>query len=320
MEIVAAFVPEGPLETCDACQTPAEGMTTHVGDRLCDRCKALFLAAEILFEEQISEESEVIPTMASAWYRGRADSAIEESWALEYAKGLAQFYRGLGLVGVVAGLPILRIEPTVVWPVRYDGIDLLKEIHIELISNQANSKDIAEQYRLVLLQEGMPSKSCTSGKTSWQFVVPHLLISVGLDEELESGRARRMSDNPTIPRPSFPPPSYVSDECKRLLTLNAQALDRYGYSQPMWPKKLIPACAAWCIGANGADEVPKASRPRVAAMLNRHILKASGRSDNELLLGDNSSNKDTLWRDVPKIAQRMKRMLYLIQGSNRYIA
>lgn len=248
MEIVAAFVPEGPLETCDACQTPAEEMTAHVGDRLCDRCKALFLAAEILFEEQISEESEVIPTMASAWYRGRADSSNEESWALEYAKGLAQFYRGLGLVGVVAGLPILRIEPTVVWPVRYDGIDLLKEIHIELISNQANSKDIAEQYRLVLLQEGMPSKSCTSGKTSWQFVVPNLLISVGL------------------------------------------------------------------------DEVPKASRPRVAAMINRHILKASGRSDNELLLGDNSSNKDTLWRDVRKIAQRMKRMLYLIQESNLYIA
>jgi hypothetical protein len=137
MEIVAAFVPEGPLETCDACQTPAEGLTTHVGDRLCDRCKALFLAAEILFEEQISEESEVIPTMASAWYRGRADSAIEESWALEYAKGLAQFYRGLGLVGVVAGLPILRIEPTVVWPVRYDATEWprMDEGGAELLEN-----------------------------------------------------------------------------------------------------------------------------------------------------------------------------------------
>jgi hypothetical protein len=172
MEIVAAFVPEGPLETCDACQTPAEGMTTHVGDRLCDRCKALFLAAEILFEEQISEESEVIPTMASAWYRGRADSAIEESWALEYAKGLAQFYRGLGLVGVVAGLPILRIEPTVVWPVRYDGIDLLKEIHIELISNQANSKDIAEQYRLVLRSSPYKASPQSRLSPSWSSTTP----------------------------------------------------------------------------------------------------------------------------------------------------
>ncbi len=320
MKSVTEFLPEESLETCDACQTPAEGMTTHVGDRLCDGCKVLFLAAEILFEEQISEESEVIPTMASAWYPGSAEPSNEESWAPEYAKRLTQFYRGLGLVGVVAGVPILRIEPTLVWPLRYGGIDLLKEVHIELFSQQANSKDIAEQYGLVLLQEGMPWENSTSGKTSWKFIVPHLLISVGLDEELESGRARRMSENATIPRPSFPPRSYISAQCDLLLRLYAPALDRYGRPQSMTPEKLIPACAAWCIGANGADEVPPASRPRVAAMINRHILQPSGRNDDEILLGDNVSNKDTVWRDVPKIAQRMKRLLYLLQESNLDIA
>jgi hypothetical protein len=100
----------------------------------------------------------------------------------------------------------------------------------------------------------------------------------------------------------------------------ARALDRYGRSQPMSPEKLIPACAAWCIGANGGDEVPKADRPRVAEMINRHILRPSGRSDNAMLLVDPRGNKDTVWRDVPKIAQRMKRMLYLLQESNLDIA
>ena len=288
-------------------------MTTHVGDQLCDGCKALFLAAEILFEEEVSDEREVIPTMAAAWYPGSADPSNEETWATEYAKGLTQFYRGLGLVEVMAGVPILRIEPTVVWPVKYDGTELLKEVHIELFSRQADSKDIAEQYRLVLLQEGMPWTSCTSSKTSWTFVVPHLLISVGLDGELEPGRARHMAENAAIPRPSFPPPFYVSDQCELLLKMYARALDRYGRSQPMSPEKLIPACAAWCIGANGGDAVPMADRPRVAEMINRHILKPSGRSDSELLSVDTRLNKDTVWRDVSKIAQRMKRMLYLLQ-------
>jgi hypothetical protein len=294
-------------------------MTTHDGDQLCDRCIALFLAAQVLFEERISDESEVIPTMAFAWYAGSAEPSNEEAWAIEYAKRLARLYRGLGLVKVVAGAPILRIEPTVVWPVRYDGIDLLKEIRIELFSKEANSEDIVEQYKLVLLQEGMPWDSCTSAKVSWKFVLPHLLISVGLEEELESGRAKRMSENTTIPRPSFPPPSYTSDQCKLLLRLYARALDRYGRSQPMSPE-MIPACAAWCMGANGSNEVPPASRSRVAAMINRHILEPSDRNQNEMPLGDNQTNKDTVWRDVSKVALRMKRMLYLMQESKLDIA
>ena len=53
-------------ETCDACQRPAEALYERGNDRLCDSCSALFWTAEVLFDNEVSDEATIIATMAFA--------------------------------------------------------------------------------------------------------------------------------------------------------------------------------------------------------------------------------------------------------------
>jgi hypothetical protein len=58
--------PELEAEVCTACRRFATELVDEVRDRLCGRCRAVFRAARALFKEGLTDEREIVPTLAFA--------------------------------------------------------------------------------------------------------------------------------------------------------------------------------------------------------------------------------------------------------------
>jgi hypothetical protein len=131
--------PELQGDTCDGCLKPSHVLTNSAGDRICDKCKAVFLTAAVLLNEGITAEDTLIPTLVFAKIAGGTPehTALVEAgepasgleiaklmqaandWpprrsetSEEYAKTLADYvrehgYGGWQLVRVARGVPIL---------------------------------------------------------------------------------------------------------------------------------------------------------------------------------------------------------------------
>jgi uncharacterized Zn finger protein (UPF0148 family) len=54
------------LERCDACGLPSGSLHELEGDRLCDRCDAVFWTAQVLRKSDVTDEAEIIATLAFA--------------------------------------------------------------------------------------------------------------------------------------------------------------------------------------------------------------------------------------------------------------
>jgi hypothetical protein len=98
-------------------------------------------------------------------------------------------------------------------------------------------------------------------------------------------------------------------------TTFANRLDFYGKAHKKTPGKLIPAFAAWHVGGKADEEVPSASRPRVARVLNHHLLEPCGLTQ----LEENDSNSaELVWRDVKVLWPRFINIQeYTISSSHR---
>ncbi len=91
---------------CDGCLSPSNDLAKHAGDALCPRCKALFSAAIVLFDNGIIEKNEVIPTLVAACTLTRPADLADLTQS-------GESYPGLELVKVIDGVPVIRILPLV---------------------------------------------------------------------------------------------------------------------------------------------------------------------------------------------------------------
>jgi hypothetical protein len=51
---------------CDACLRRGENLAKYSDNHLCDGCAALFWAAQVLFLNEITDETKIIPTLVVA--------------------------------------------------------------------------------------------------------------------------------------------------------------------------------------------------------------------------------------------------------------
>jgi hypothetical protein len=56
------------VKPCDACTHPSTSLHKYAGDAICEVCVALFSAANALFENGITDEAEIIGTLAFTRY------------------------------------------------------------------------------------------------------------------------------------------------------------------------------------------------------------------------------------------------------------
>jgi len=68
---IAVWLPSRNAMVCDSCSSPADELVEENGDDLCNSCRAVFWTARTLFEEGVTDESEIIATMVYAAWDGR---------------------------------------------------------------------------------------------------------------------------------------------------------------------------------------------------------------------------------------------------------
>ena len=278
----------------------------------------MFWAAMVLFDNEIADEAQIIPTIAFAARTGELGNLNDTERCREFVQGFAQKYRRFELTRIVDGVPVLHLRPVVIDVIRYVGSTVPRKIRIERFSRFAEADTVAELYKQTLVEENIHFDACTGGNITWDAEEAHLSILVGAKRELHPGRVDYCSGYPKGRIYSFPPPNLIRESYlmllgstdKRTFAGYAHGLGDYERPKTKTAEKAIPACVAWYIGERDKTIRPTEQRPRVARILNRHLLRPLGQAE---LPEDHWRSDDTIWRDAREVSQRLIRAEYFLQ-------
>jgi hypothetical protein len=138
---VIGYFPRSELETCNCCLYPAEDLDSDDGDQLCMTCKAVFWTAQVLSSSDVTDEAEVIPTLALAAHRARRAQPLSEHSARPYPH--------FELTRTVDDVPVLRLKSVFVEVARYPESGFAKLVQFKVLSKFAEPDKIAGLYREV---------------------------------------------------------------------------------------------------------------------------------------------------------------------------
>ncbi len=297
-------------EVCDACTTPARELRRYAGDAICERCEGLFTAVHALFDNKITDEEEIVGTLAFVQF------------AFHPTVETASNYRRLEVVKIVDEVPVMRLRKMAILVVAHERSDIARAVDIEVFSRHADPSEVSALYERTLMERGIHYDQCSGGAIAWSMRNACLTITVKPEKELHPARVPYFKEEYSRGRIySFAPPSLVRDICRTLLgsankrTLSgyAYALGDHGRSTKMTSEKTILGCTAWLLGEKDKSQKPKVQRPRIARVLNNHLLKPL---DKPLLSEDGWSPEDTIWRDAAKVSQRLMRVGSFVQLSD----
>ena len=96
-QLMASIAEPAGKSVCDACLRPSNALVNHDGDWLCPNCRAVFWAATVLFDQGITKEDTLIPTLLFAKAAG-GSKGWEELTTLVNA---AREHTGLELVRIM---------------------------------------------------------------------------------------------------------------------------------------------------------------------------------------------------------------------------
>jgi len=307
------------LEMCSACRRLATNLIDEAGDRLCERCRAVFRAARLLIKESVTDEREIVPTLAFAVHAGVSWTLTSGKLPENFAEVFAQIYKGFKLVRVVGGVPVLRQEPATVEVERYTGTELAKRILIRAFSRSAKAECIAALYEQTLLEECITHDRCKRiSFPDTEIVDAHLMMVVSPDRELTPEKASVLSENPWMRRPSFPPPSLVRDYYKLVFgSVYKEQFKGYAYALPgrqsgpdKRGKKLLKACLAAHVDDHKNLKDSPQLRPRPVRLINRHVLEPC----NEPGLPERSGHvRDYIFETAPDASHHLLQVQYLLQ-------
>jgi hypothetical protein len=318
------------LERCDACGLPSDLLGELEGDRLCDRCDAVFWTAQMLQKSDVTDEAEIIATLAFI-SQNKYENLRDEKNRATFSQNFAQKYPSFELIRFVEDIPVIRLRKAVAEVVRYKGSKLPQRIRLRILSKFARQDEVKELYRRVLEQENLPIAPDSRGSVSWQYADGHLVVDVGPREDIHSTRLEGFDKYPQALRFSFPLPDVIAALCEALVGIPrtrgrdgsremfAVGLGDHGRPAPKKPHTTIPACVAWYLGEREENRQPKEGRlrpkerrPRVAKMLNRHLFGKDVLDDAPWRSGD------PVWEDAREVGPRFDLALLLLQGDTRF--
>ena len=281
----------------------------------------LFKAAKALFADNVTEEDQIIPTLAFA---NRASGLPELKAVMEefvktahshtsreqFANNFCRRFRGLSPVYVTDGILVLRRIPIFLDVFSYTDTAVIKEIKINVFMRSVKPGEVAELYKQRLLQEGVPYEESNGGSFSWEFSDAYLSMVISPGKELNPGQALRFSSRGA--QIDFPPPQLIGDLYADLKgSVNARKFRGFAYAlggrqsgTAALSDNLIPACVAWYLREPGRIT----DKRRIVKLLNRHLLGPCGK----LEVGVTSDN--SIWRNIDKVADSIQRVELALQN------
>jgi hypothetical protein len=313
------------LEPCDACGLPSDSLSEFEENRLCDRCDMVFWTAQVLETSDVTDEAEIIATLAFAAH-SKYQNLRDEETREGFLRSFTRKYPNFELIRFVEGIPVIRLNKAVAEVLRYAGSELPQLVRLRILSKFADLDEVAALYQRVLEREGLPTSRDSRGSLSWQYEDMHLVVDVGPREKIHSTRIKQCAEYPQTARFSFPLPSVIAAQCQALVGLPrkpgrdgsrevfASGLGDHGRPKPKKPHTTIPACVAWYLGEceerrkpEEKRREPRERRPQIAKMLNHHL------SLSQTLVDTPWSSGDSVWEDAGEVGPRFDLVLYLLQ-------
>jgi hypothetical protein len=96
-------------EPCDACGLLSDSLSELAGDRLCDRCDTVFWTAQVLQKSDVTDEAEIIATLAFASH-SRYQNLHDQKTQATFLRDFAHKYPSFELVRLVEGVPVIRLK------------------------------------------------------------------------------------------------------------------------------------------------------------------------------------------------------------------
>ena len=193
-------------------------------------------------------------------------------------------------------MPIVQVKPFALSAERHPGTQILKRVRIRTLSKRVKSSDVAKGYEQLLEQESAPWDENNHGEFAYDCLSGYLELEVAQGAKFSPLLMEGYGGDPLRhPAFHFPPPEIVEGVHEAIKRGFAKRLDLYGKAQKKTPGKLVPAFAAWHVGARADEEVPPASCPRVSRVLNRQLLEPCGLPQ---LPESAWTSGDTVWKDV----------------------
>jgi hypothetical protein len=320
----AEFLPEpSELPTCDLCGMPTEDPDelpfrlrdgTKGVDYACERCRAVLDAAEVLLDNEVTDENQIVTTLAVAASEGMSWTMVGEEPSEDFNRDHQEF----GVTRAADGKPLLHLQPFVVDVIRHTGTSLPKGIRIEGFSFVTTAEEVAACYEDVLREENIPSDNCTGFNLECNTDDLILTITVKPRAELDPVRIQRLTTYPQAPVHHLPPPNIIREVYRELRgSIHPKtfrgfgcALGDHGRSQPKSQEANILVCLAFCFGESDNTSQPAERRPRISRVLNRHLLSRYGMTE---LPEYSWSSDDAVWRNIKEIGSRFMRASYLWQ-------
>jgi hypothetical protein len=292
---------------CSACQN-SSASADYSENGLCSGCHNVFRTARVLLQYGIDAEEELIPTLVFARIAGRAeDHHYKHHYSSSgYEPAVESLMSGnhpaLKVTKFVDRVPVVRVKPFAVAAENHPGTEVLKRVRIRTLSKKVKSYDVADSYRRLLEQKGAPWDENNHGEFAYDCLFGYLELEVAQGAEFSPLQVEGYGGDPLRhPAFHFPPPEIVESLHEAMKTRFANRLDLYGKAQKKTPGKLVPAFAAWHVGAQADEDIPPTERPRVSRVLNRLLLRPC---DLRPLPESSRTPDDTVWRDAAQLWPR----------------
>jgi hypothetical protein len=331
---------------CSGCLKPSKELTSSSGDQLCEKCKAVFITAAVLLNEDITAEDTLIPTLVFAKIAGGSPeyaalvkekeqaSGLEivrlmraaDDWPPqrsqtpeEYAHTLTDYvrtheYSGWEFVRVIRDVPILRVRPLALIPEMHPGTQILKSVRIQVLSRRVKPGVVGDEYERVLNEQGAHWNENNHGLISYKATDGYLEMYVGTGGEVSPLMAESLSNKLlSWPAYNFPPPMLIAGIYENLLGVVHKRTGRgFAYDLDLYGKHdAHTTMARKIVHAFAAWHVGEGHRARVPPQSRTRVAGVLNRqllNPDEQLPEDTWLSSDKVWDDVEALSMRFVRL------------
>jgi hypothetical protein len=300
---------------------------------VCDRCRKegyspeevseeyveLFRAVRVLFEEGVTDEMVIIPTLAFAacsWeiqvLRHIRDEFLKTGEGSEARKELEnEFINTFGTLGVecvVDGTLLVRSRPLVALIHVDDTTSLAERITIDVYPHsldEVKSKEVAEHYEWALRRHGIAQD--WRGSSVSHSVLP---TRVRIMAEPKNPQIDLLGVHMLWPPPKEQPAFPHAREIQAKYEVIVHAAKESGSTHPFAGRQkgqsfkahnLIPACVAWYVGNRGQFIGESGLEAEVKKILKRHL-------EEPFAMYIPTKTKSTLRRDIETASEHISRV------------
>ena len=309
-------------ERCDTCRWPSVNLVKHGDDRLCESCRALFWAANVLLDNEIDDELKGVPTLAFAACAPEAPhltllkaeflrAAKETDTWEEFRQRFVNMFNTLEAEKVVDEVAIVWQQPFYVRRHRRAEGDPVEEITIDMRYRPKKVEDLEQQYEVALreadisYQEEDRESGLYSAASFSHEVRPDLLRIVVRPRgpEMDTvGKLFERTQRRSGKQLPFPAPQYIGSHSEALIQRFGHVLRGRERGRPSKAETVIPACLAWYIGGRGALLENKGLRDGVVRALDKHFFDPL---DREPLRSKSSNRAQHLWKSLERASTRI---------------